>query len=61
MEPRRKEELVENVRRIIQNFDITDAMALTAFIAGHPQIKQRIVTELIHYLTNEMNMAVQLS
>merc|ERR1712244_70164 len=46
-----RERMVESVRTILANIDASDAIALVAMVQGNQALKQRVLTEMVTFLS----------
>uniref|UniRef100_A0A2L2Y8L2 Uncharacterized protein n=1 Tax=Parasteatoda tepidariorum TaxID=114398 RepID=A0A2L2Y8L2_PARTP len=58
MSPQDKQRLACRVERFVQDFNVTDIASLGVLIAGNERLRERLVGELIQYLTTEMQVAI---
>lgn len=53
-----RQQLVQSVRRIVDDLDATDGMQLLVLINGNAALKGRVITEVTNFFQNQLNMAI---
>lgn len=58
MQPEQRDILARNVRRIMENIDVSDIAVFAAMVSGDLAVRRKVITALIGYLRTEMSMAI---
>ncbi|XP_015928294.1 protein C19orf12 homolog [Parasteatoda tepidariorum] len=53
-----RDRLASKIERIMQNFNVSDIALLATMISGDCLLRNRVVTELVDYLRQEMSLAL---
>eukprot|EP00092_Neocalanus_flemingeri_P026268 GFUD01028472.1.p1 GENE.GFUD01028472.1~~GFUD01028472.1.p1 ORF type:complete len:141 (-),score=54.69 GFUD01028472.1:213-635(-) len=58
MKEEQRQRMVTGVRAIVDNIDAGDAMTLIAMVQGNQMLKNRVVTEMVTFLSQQCNIYV---
>ncbi|XP_055703447.1 protein C19orf12 homolog [Phlebotomus papatasi] len=58
MTRKQRQELVDHLRRAIQDIDAGDAMIAISLVMGNPNMQKAIMQTVVRYLTNQMHLQI---